>query len=160
MIPAAINWLREAELIDEKEKTSTKFDIVRELYYRNKLAAWQVIWVSLSFNSAIVNSFVTSIKIDVQYTRDDIVAIMRENFPSLNNNTIKNPTSALITMLRYSPLGCRTNETGDAQNIYIAELQMLGNSTKGIRRISPSYISMPALIFLLYKEAEKQIVMI
>lgn len=156
MIPAAINWLREAELIDEKEKkTSTKFDIVRELYYRNKLAAWQVIWVSLSFNSAIVNSFVTSIKIDVQYTRDDIVAIMRENFPSLNNNTIKNPTSALITMLRYSPLGCRTNETGDAQNIYIAELQMLGNSTKGIRRISPSYISMPALIFLLYKEAEK-----
>lgn len=156
MIPAAINWLREAELIDEKEKKiSTKFDMVKELYDRNKLAAWQVIWVGLSFNSAIVNSFVKSIKIEVQYVKEDIVAIMKEDFPSLNDNTIKNPTNALITMLRYSPLGCLTSEVSDAQNIYVAELQMSGNSTKGIRRISPSYVSMPALIYLLYKEAEK-----
>lgn len=154
MIPAAKNWLREAELIDEKgNKVSAKFDIMKELYDRNKLAAWQVIWVGLSFNSAIVNSFVKSIKQDVQYTRDDIVAIMRDDFPLLNDNTIKNPTNALITMLRYSPLGCLTNETSDAQNIYVAELQMSGNTTRGIRRISPVYVSMPALIFLLYKEA-------
>ena len=155
MIPAAINWLREAELIDEKEKkTSSKFEIVKGLYDRNRLAAWQVIWVGLSYNSAIVNSFVKSIKLEVQYTRDDIVAIMREDFPSLNDNTIKNPTNALITMLRYSPLGSLSNEDGDAQNIYVAELQMSGNSTKGIRRISPGYVSMHALAYLLYKEAE------
>ncbi len=155
MIPAAINWLREAELIDEKEKKiSTKFELVKGLYDRNKLAAWQVIWVGLAFNSAIVSSFVKSIKLEVQYTRDDIVAIMKEDFPSLNDNTIKNPTNALITMLRYSPLGCLSSETGDAQNIYVAELQMAGNSTKGIKRISPGYISMPALAYLLYKEAQ------
>lgn len=154
MIPAAINWLREAELIDKKEKKiSGKFDIVKNLYNRNKLAAWQVIWVGLSFNSAIVNSFVKSIKLEVQYTRDDIVAIMREDFPMLNDNTIKNPTNALVTMLRYSPLGFLTNEVSDAQNIYVAELQMSGNSTKGIRRVSPGYVSMPALAYLLYKEA-------
>lgn len=155
MIPAAINWLREAELIDEKEKkTSYKFDMVKDLYGRNKLAAWQVIWVGLAYNSAVVNSFVKSIKIDVSYTRDDIVAIMKEDFPTLNDNTIKNPTNALITMLRYSPLSCLSNEQREAQNIYVAELQMTGNSTRGIRRISPSYISMPAIAFLLYKEAK------
>lgn len=156
MIPAAINWLREAELIDEREKkTSTKFDMVKELYDRNRLAAWQIIWVGLSFNSVIVNSFVKSIKFEVQYSRDDVVAIMREDFPSLNDNTIKNPTNALITMLRYSPLGCLSSELTDAQNIYVAELQMSGNSTKGIRRISPGYVSMHALAYLLYKEANK-----
>ena len=31
---------------------------------------------------------------------------------------------------------------------------MSGNTTKGIRRISPGYISMPALAYLLYKEAK------
>lgn len=156
MIPAAINWLREAELIDDKEKKiSDKFDIVKELYDRNKLAAWQIIWVGLAYNSAIVNSFVKSIRIDVPYTRDDIVAIMREDFPTLNDNTIKNPTNALITMLRYSPLGRLSNEQFEAQNIYVAELQMSGNTTKGIRRVSPAYISMPALAYLLYKEAQK-----
>lgn len=154
MIPAAINWLRDAELIDEKEKKiSKKFDLVKSLYDRNKLAAWQIIWVGLAYNSAIVNSFTKSIKIDIPYTRDDIVAILKEDFPTLNDNTIKNPTNALITMLRYSPLGCLTNEQFEAQNIYVAELQMSGNSTKGIRRISSGYISMPALAYLLYKEA-------
>ena len=156
MIPAAKNWLREAELIDEREnKVSSKFELVKGLYDRNKLAAWQVIWVGLAYNSAIVNSFVQSIKIDVQYTRDDIVAIVKEDFPTLNNNTIKNPTNALITMLRYSPLGRLSNEQIEAQNIYVAELQMSGNSTKGIRRISSGYVSMPALAYLLYKEAKK-----
>ena len=156
MIPAAKNWLREAELIDEREnKVSSKFELVKGLYDRNKLAAWQVIWVGLAYNSAIVNSFVQSIKIDVQYTRDDIVAIVKEEFPTLNNNTIKNPTNALITMLRYSPLGHLSNEHIEAQNIYVAELQMSGNSTKGIRRISSGYVSMPALAYLLYREAKK-----
>ena len=155
MIPAAKNWLREAELIDERgNKVSDKFEIVKGLYDRNKLAAWQVIWVGLAYNSAIVNSFVKSIKLEVQYTRDDIVAIVKEDFPSLNDNTIKNPTNALITMLRYSPLGSLSNEPAEAHNIYLAELQMLGNVTRGIRRISPSYISMPALAYLLYKGAK------
>lgn len=156
MITAAKNWLREAELIDEKKnKVSNKFEIVKGLYDRNKLAAWQVIWVGLAYNSAIVNSFVKSIKFEVQYTRDDIVAIMKEDFPTLNSNTIKNPTNALVTMLRYSPLGCLSNAQSEAWNIYVAELQMSGNATKGIRRISPGYISLPALAFLLYKYAKE-----
>ena len=155
MISAAKNWLREAELIDERgNKVSDKFELVKGLYDRNKLAAWQIIWVALAYNSVIVNSFVKSIKLEVQYTRDDIVAIMKEDFPSLNDNTIKNPTNALITMLRYSPLGSLSNEQAEVQNIYVAELQMSGNTTKGIRRISPGYISMPALAYLLYKEAK------
>lgn len=155
MIPAAKNWLREAELIDERgNRVSDKYELVKGLYDRNKLAAWQIIWVGLAYNSAIVNSFVKSIKLEVQYTRDDIVAIMKEDFPSLNDNTIKNPTNALITMLRYSPLGSLSNEQAEVQNIYVAELQMSGNTTKGIRRISPGYISMPALAYLLYKEAK------
>lgn len=155
MIPAAKNWLREAELIDERgNKVSDKFELVKGLYDRNKLAAWQIIWVGLAYNSAIVNSFVKSIKFEVQYTRDDIVAIMKEDFPTLNDNTIKNPTNALITMLRYSPLGSLSNGQTEVQNIYVAELQMSGNTTRGIRRISPGYISMPALAYLLYKEAK------
>ena len=156
MIPAAINWLREAELIDEKEKkVSTKFADVKGLYNRNKLASWQVIWVGLAFNSAIVNSFVKSTKLDVPYTREDLVAILREDFPSLNDNTIKNPTNAFITMLRYSPLGYLTNEIANAQNVYVAELQMSGNTTKGIRRVTPGYIAAPALAYLIYKGAKE-----
>ena len=154
MIPAAINWLREAELIDEREKRiSDKYDLVKGLYEKNKLAAWQIIWVGLAYNSAITNSFVKSVKMDVTYSRDDIVALMKEDFPSLNDNTIKNPTSALLTMLRYSPLGYTTNSTYEVNNIYVSELTMSGNSIKAVRKIAPGYVSMPALVYLLYKEA-------
>lgn len=156
MIPAAKNWLREAGLIDEREnKVSDRFELVKGFYDRNRLGAWQIIWVGLAYNSAIVNSFVKSVKPEVPYTRDDIVAIIKENFPSLNDNTIKNPTNALITMLRYSPLGSLSNEQVEVQNIYVAELLMSGNTTKQIRRISPGYVSLPALAYLLYKEAKE-----
>ena len=156
MIPAAKNWLREAGLIDEREnKVSDRFELVKGFYDRNRLGAWQIIWVGLAYNSAIVNSFVKSVKPEVPYTRDDIVAIIKENFPSLNDNTIKNPTNALITMLRYSPLGSLSSEQVEVQNIYVAELLMSGNTTKQIRRISPGYVSLPALAYLLYKEANE-----
>ena len=156
MIPAAKNWLREAGLIDEREnKVSDRFELVKGFYDRNRLGAWQIIWVGLAYNSAIVNSFVKSVKPEVPYTRDDIVAIIKENFPSLNDNTIKNPTNALITMLRYSPLGSLSSEQVEVQNIYVAELLMSGNTTKQIRRISPGYVSLPALAYLLYKEAKE-----
>lgn len=156
MIPAAINWLREAELIDSREKKpSSKFDLIKGLYETNKLSAWQVIWVSLAFNSAIVNSFVKNVRMNVSYSRDDVVAIMKEDFPALNENTIKNPTSALITMLRYSPLGWVSSDGKDANNAYVVELTMSGNSTKSIRRIQSEYVSLPALAFLLYKNAEQ-----
>ena len=89
----------------------------------------------------------------MNYSRDDIVAIMREDFPSLNDNTIKNPTNALITMLRYSPLGHNSTDLEDPQNIYVAELQMSGNSCKGVKKIAPAYVSLHALAYLLYKEA-------
>ena len=118
------------------------------------MAAWQVIWVGLCFNSAIVNSFVKSIKQEVLYSRDDLIAIMKEYYPLLNDNTIKNPTNALITMLRYSPLGHLTNESKDGKNIYVAELQMNGTTTKGVKRITPGYIAAPALAYLIYKNAK------
>lgn len=156
MIPAAINWLREAELIDGREKKiSINYDLIKDIYYSKPLIAWQIIWVALSFNSAVVNTFVKDVRINVSYEKDDIVEIMKESFPTISEATIKNPVDALINMLKNSPLGIQSNEYKAESNVYIAELEMKGKSLKTIRRIESDYVSLPALAYLLYKNAHK-----
>lgn len=156
MIPAAINWLREAELINRREKKiSDKYDLMKKLYYTNPLIVWQVIWVGLSFNSAIVNAYVKDVKYDIDYGQDDLLEIMKNNFPALNDTTIRNPINALINMFKNSPLGVLDSNLKDDNNIYVSELGMSGRSVKTIRRIAPNYVSLPALAYLLYKNAHE-----
>lgn len=156
MIPAAINWLREAELIDRREKkvSADLFDILKNLYSSNPLMVWQIIWVILSYNSQIVNTFVCDVNSGFSYEKDDLLEIMKDNFPTLNDNTILNPINALINMFRNSPLGKFSTDGHSANSIAVAELEMKGNSVKTVTKIPSSYVSLPALAVLLYKNAK------
>lgn len=156
MIPAAINWLREAELINSKEKkTSEKFEWIKKVYYNNPLIAWQIIWVGLSFNSAIVSTYVRDIKFGIMYSQDDLVEIVKDNFPNLNETTIRNPINALINMFKNSPLGMSRKDFRENSNIYVGEMKIVGRNVKGVKKIVPEYVSLLALAYLMYKNAHK-----
>lgn len=157
MIPAAINWLREAELIDPREKvTAEKYEILRNKHREKPLLTWQIIWVNLTFNSAIVNEYVTRVRFDVPYEKSDLLEIAKEDFSNLNDTTIKNPIDAMTNMLKTSPLGYCLGEIKTESNAYVAELEMSGKSIKRVRRISSNNVSLAALTYLLYKIAKKE----
>lgn len=155
MIPAAINWLREAELIDSKEKTNSElYTILKSAYYKNPNIIWELIWVNLSFNSSIINSYVSKVKFDVGYSREDLLAIIRDDYPSLNETTIRNPIKAMINMYRNSPFGCKNDDILDSNSICVARLNMSGNAVKETKRIKTNYVSIISIAYLLYKMAE------
>lgn len=72
-IPAMLNWLREAELVDLKEKVTELAKILKPVYASNPLLVWQIIWTNLSFNSSIVNWYVTATKNDIKYTKMNLL---------------------------------------------------------------------------------------
>lgn len=157
MIPATINWLREAELIDAREKKiSNKFSHMQKLFYSKPSVAWQIIWTNLAFNSAIVNAFVECVKYDIPYEKADLLEIVKEKFYGLNDTTIMNPINALINMFKNSPLGYVEGSSKSENNIYAVELFMTGKSVKRIERIPAGQISIIALAYLIYKYAEKE----
>lgn len=157
MIPAAINWLREAELIDPREKIpAPQFSILREKYREKPLFIWQIIWINLAFNSSIVNEYVTRVRFNVPFEKSDLIEIAKEDFANLNDTTIKNPIDAMLNMFKSAPIGYSLGDTGSGNNIAVAELEMSGKVIKRVRRISTPNVSVAALAYLLYKIAEKE----
>lgn len=152
-IPAMLNWLREAELVEAREKKVTQLaEALKPIYYSNPLIVWQIIWINLSFNSAIVNWYVNTVKSEVAYSKLEMVELLKEEYPNLKGATLKNPVDALVNMFCYSPLG--TIDSSDSDSLCVGLLEKKGNQVKSVRNCGTSRISSAAVAYLLYKNAE------
>lgn len=152
-IPAMLNWLREAELVDIKEKKVTKLaKLIKPLYYSNPLMVWQIIWINLSFNSAIANWYVNTAKGGIEYTKQELVELLKEEYPTLKGATLKNPIDALVNMFCNSPLG--TTDINDGNSLCIGLMEKKGVQVKSLCKYGTSKISSAAVAYLLYKNAE------
>ena len=152
-IPAMLNWLREAELVDPKEKKTTELaQLLKPIYDSNPSLVWQIIWINLSFNSPIVNWYVNNAKSEVDYSKPELVELLKETYPTLKGATLKNPVDALVNMFCYSPLG--TVDMNDDISLKVGLLKKKGVAVKTVRKYGTSKISSAAVAYLLYKNAE------
>mgnify|MGYP004529398859 FL=1 len=152
-IPAMLNWLREAELVDPKEKkTSELAYVLKPLYESNPQLVWQIIWINLAFNSGIVNWYVNNIKSEVDYSKQEMVELLKESYPTLKGATLKNPVDALVNMFSNSVLG--TIDINDDNSLKVGLLTKKGVAVKTVRKYGTSKISSIAVAYLLYKNAE------
>ena len=152
-IPAMLNWLREAELVDKKEKKVTELaTILKPVYETNPLLVWQIIWINLSFNSAIANWYVCNVNNNGQYTKQELVEILKEDYPTLKGATLKNPVDALVNTFCNSPLG--SVDMYDDNSLCVGLLEKKGVQVKNVRKLGTSKISSIAVAYSLYKNAE------
>lgn len=153
-IPAMINWLREAGLVDLKEKKTTKLaQMLKAQYVTNGFLVWQILWSNLVFNSPIANWYVTHVQDNKKYTKAELLELLTEDYPTLKETTLRNPLDALVNTFDNSPLG--THESDDDESLKIGVLEKKGNAVKSISKIGSSKISSIAIAYLLYKNAEE-----
>lgn len=152
-IPAMLNWLREAELVDSKEKKVTELaKLLKPIYESSPLTAWQIIWINLSFNSAIANWYVKNIKSEFQYSKQELVELLKDEYPTLKGATLKNPVDALVNMFCNSPLG--STDADDDGSLCVGLVEKKGVQVKSVRKYGTSKISSIAVAYILYKNAE------
>lgn len=147
-IPAMINWLREAELVDRKDKKVTELAaLLKNVYSKSPLTVWQIIWINLSFNSAIVNWYVSNVRENIPYSKIILLENLKTCYPNLSDGTLGNPIDALINTFNNSPLG---------HELKLGVAEKPGNITKSITKIGTEKISSIAVCYLLYKVAESK----
>lgn len=152
-IPAMLNWLREAELVDGKEKKVTELaKLLKPVYESNPLIVWQIIWINLSFNSAIANWYVNTTKSESQYSKQELVELLKEEYPTLKGATLKNPVDALVNMFCNSPLG--STDMYDDNSLCIGLMEKKGVQVKSVRKYGTAKIASVAVAYILYKNAE------
>lgn len=157
-VTAMINWLREAELLDPKEKKIAPLaEKLRPVFYEDMTIVDEIIWINLSFNSAVVNTYVTKLLPFRGYTKEDLIANMQDSFPNIGESTLGNPVGALINMFENSNFGYVSEDGIPAFNLQMGVIS--GSGRKGNKKVSiigGSQISPYGIAYLLYKIAERE----
>ena len=151
MIPACLNWFREAEILEISNKTISKTGLLlQDTYNSNQTLVWEIIWINLSYNSKIVGFYTSTIIFGRLYSKKEILELLIPQFMGLSEATLNNPLGALFSMF-----GIKEQSTiGD--KIRQGIITSKGNAVETISRQPYNDISPVAVAYSLYRFAENR----
>ena len=143
--PSFAKWLTQAGIINsyapkDRELTSLGKLLV-EIYQNDPSLVWEIIWVNLTYNSPIAIWFKESINWSREFSKPDLVELLKNDYPDNSTKTIENVVSAFFDTLRKCPIG--------GWGI-LTEFQRLKYRKNACARISRE-----AIAYSLYKYAEE-----
>ena len=145
-LPIFINWLRDAELLDSKDKKLSYLAEKLETTFSNEENVfWEIVWTNLCINSEICNWFSSNVKYNLLYSREEIGILLENSFPNATINVRDNVLKALLNTFKESPLG---------DPLRVGVVIKEGNKTSVIRR-PHNELSLVAAAYSLYRYAKK-----
>lgn len=146
-IPPFINWIREACILNEGDKSiSETGKLLQGKYQSNTDIPWEIIFINLCENSEICYWFYSNIDFNKFYSRAELDALLQASYPDLKDRTLKNPLNSLLNTFKESPLGSRIGLASPTTQ----------NKIVGVIRKPYNDVSPVAVAYSLYKYAEKQ----
>ena len=142
-IPSLKCWLRDAEIIDEKNNITELGQLLADNREDYRDLAWEIIWINLSYNSFIINWFNNNISVSYEYCSKDMEILIQEQYPSYKPKTIHNAVYQLQRTLKESPIGRYFN-------------QMEPVSKEKFIRKPYEYLSPEAIAYSIYKYASNK----
>lgn len=145
-LPIFINWLRDAVLLDSKDKKLSYLAEKLETTFSNEENVfWEIVWTNLCINSEICNWFSSNVNYNLLYSREEIGILLENSFPNATINVRDNVLKALLNTFKESPLG---------DPLRVGVVIKEGNKTSVIRR-PHNELSLVAAAYSLYRYAEK-----
>lgn len=107
-IPAMANWLKEAEIINDKKELTEIGKILSQAYVNDPDIVWEILWVNIVRNSFIANWFCSRVKPNSQYNKKLLTDMFMDEFQSAyGKRTVENAIAALVATFSKSPIGER-----------------------------------------------------
>ena len=98
-------WLRDAEIIDNKNILTQFGDLAQEIYSDDQDLVWELIFINLSYHSFIINWFVNNITAEVPFDKKSLADSICEYNTGAPQRTVENAVTALLQTLNTSPIG-------------------------------------------------------
>ena len=150
MVPACINWFREAGILDSKDKVISELGKLLQSKYSTKLQeVWEIMWINLAEDSQAIEFYTSSIDFNRDYTKAEILEIMQEKFEGIARNTLSNPLGAICNMFGIG------EETILGDKLKQGIITPKGRTVDTIKRAPHNSVSQVAVAYSLYKYAEK-----
>jgi len=104
-IPSLRNWLKDAEIIDEKHQLTKLGKLLSDIYKDNSILVWEIIWINLIYNSFIAKWFATHISFGEAFTKSLLEEMIQTEFPVYKGKTIHNAVYQITRTFKESPIG-------------------------------------------------------
>lgn len=106
-IPSLKAWLRDAEIIDDKNNVTELGKLLAnpDVMANYPNLAWEIVWINLSYNSFIVNWFAQNVGVDMMCSQKSLEELIKEQYPSYKDKTVHNAVYQLRRTLKESPIG-------------------------------------------------------
>lgn len=146
-VDAMVNWLKDAELMERKDKKITQLcKILQNIYSRDEILAWTIMWVNLFYNSTIIKWYILHIERYKEYSKNALMEMLRNSFENLSEGTINNPLTAITTMFENSPYG---------KELKFGIVERKGNK-RYVQRYENDEVSPIAVAYSLYRYAKSK----
>lgn len=136
-------WLRDAEITDSKHQITKAGKLMKDIYDFNPQMFWEIAYINLTYNSCIVGWYAQNIGVNQPYDKKILINSFAEQGYTGSMATLKNAVSALVDLLKKSPLGNTL-----VQGVEIGNGEMCRNYYEDI--------SEEAIAYSIYKYAHKQ----
>ncbi len=143
-VPAMINWLRDAELLEDKEKKPTKLCGVL-VSKKSVDFVWQIILTNLYYNSTIMNWFFNNINWNKKIEKNDLVHLLENYFTDSSPRTLNNALQSLINTFE---------QANSAFMQSLVSIEKSGNK-RTLFKSGTNTVDSHAILYSLYRYAEK-----
>lgn len=145
-IPPFINWIREAGILEETNKTISEVgELLRTHFVTNSNAVWEIIFINLTENSEVAKWYFSEVRYGKNLTKQELEIMIQNSYPDLKDRTLKNPLNSLLNTFKESPLGGEV-PVGVPTTV---------SRKPGIIRKAHNDLSLVATAYSLYRYAEK-----
>lgn len=139
-IPSLRNWLKDAEIINDKYQLTQLGRLLSQIYPDNSILVWEIIWINLTYNSFISKWFATHVMYAKPFTKSLLEEMIQTEFPVYKGKTIHNAVYQISRTLKESPIGNNFSQ-------YVQEVK------ETVMRYPYEDISVEAIAYSLYKYA-------
>jgi phosphoadenosine phosphosulfate reductase len=134
-------WGKEGGLFNAKYEPLPTIKYLGNI--NNEAVLWAYIFNNIAYESHLFNWYVRTCEFGVKYSINDLLVMMGDDY---SVTTRKNALSSLKETLRYSPIGSVLGQ---------GEYELKGKSISSIKRYGWANPSPLAILYALYKYAEK-----
>lgn len=145
-IPPFINWIREAGILEENNKSISEVgELLRTHFATDSNAVWEIIFINLTENSEVAKWYFREVPYGKNLTKQELEIMIQNSYPDLKDRTLKNPLNSLLNTFKESPLGSDV-PVGMPTTV---------SRKPGIIRKAHNDLSLVATAYSLYRYAEK-----
>jgi Pyruvate/2-oxoacid:ferredoxin oxidoreductase delta subunit len=107
-IPSLVNWLRDAEILKQNNKTITELGkLLSQKYSESQNKIWEIMWINLTEKSEICSWFAANIDFDRTFQKAEIEILLKDSYSDYSPTTLSNALGALLNTFKESPLGSK-----------------------------------------------------